>query len=84
MVAYVLKCVSFEKSPKKLNFLVFFSGGKFKLQKNERTYKIFDDFSNKMHFRTIGVMRSKPFYTRNQNEIKVVLAKLIMGHWDSD
>ena len=29
--------------------LTFFSGGKFKLQKNERTYKIFDNFSNKMH-----------------------------------
>ena len=46
----ILKCVLFEKSPKNLNFLTFFSGGKFKLQKNERTYKIFDDFSNKMHF----------------------------------
>ena len=36
---------------KKLYFLTFFSGGKFKLQKNERTYKIFDDFSKKMHFK---------------------------------
>ena len=47
----LLKCVLFEKSPKNLNFLTFLSGGKFKLQKNERTYKIFDDLSNKTHFR---------------------------------
>ena len=53
----LLKCVLFEKSPKNLNFLTFFSGGKFKLQKNERTYKIFDDFSNKMHFN----LCEKPF-----------------------
>ena len=41
-----------------------------------------------LHFRgastTIGVMRPKPFYTGNQNEILVVLTKHIMGHWDSN
>ena len=60
-----LKCVLFEKSPKNLDFLIFFSGGKFKLQKNERTYKIFDDFSNKMHFRLF----SDFFVQKEMNEL---------------
>ena len=67
-MAAELKCVLFEKSPKNLNFLIFFSGGKFKLQKNERTCKIFDDFSNKTHFNTLGVILS-PFGVVDSNRI---------------
>ena len=82
-----VKCVSFEKSPKNLNFLIFFNGGKFKLQKNEQTYKIFDDFSNKMYFSDYCDLKLRKIaFTHFQKKIRernIITKKVNIHNYDT-